>query len=287
MPEQLVNLNPFNIRKACDRNYNALVIGKRGTGKSTVISDILYFSNKKKIPRVCIFSGTEEANGFYRQFIPPTFIYNDSNVEKHLEIILQSQKDLTNKKNLGKMSKDKDIRITIVLDDVGYKKGILKSEVVRQIAMNGRHYSISIIIACQYCMHAPVDVRTNTDFVYVMKQSADLETLYKSFFNGFKNKKDFKTVLDACTSNYECFVLDNIIPTTDISEACFFYKAKLGRKFKFGCKKLWDYNNMWHLSDEEVYRRREKLKKLTGKTSGRSSSSKKNGIIVNKKKTKH
>ena len=136
-------------------------------------------------------------------------------------------------------------------------------------------------------MDAPVDVRTNTDFVFVMKQNSCVENLYKNFFSGFDKKKDFKTVLDACTKNYECLVLDNTRPTTDVSEVCFFYKAKLGRKFKFGCKKSWEYHQKWHLTDEERFARKLKLQKLTKNNGSTYQTSKKsNGIVVNKKNSK-
>lgn len=257
---QHLSVGSFDIKSACDKKFNALLVGKRNTGKSTVIQDILYYANKTNIPRVCVFSGTEEANGFYRQFVPTTFIYNDSCVEEQLTEILKSQKDLTKRKKWNLIPEDTDLRILIVLDDVGYKKGTLRSEVLRQIFMNGRHYSITMVLACQYIMDAPVDIRTNCDFVYVLKQTSCIENLHRTFFSGFDKKRDFKTVLDLCTQNYECLVLDNTKPTTDVSQVCFYYKAKLGRQFKFGSSALWNYHSKWNLSEEEKFMRDEKLK---------------------------
>ena len=289
--DKLLNLTSFNLKKACSTNFNALLIGKRNTGKSTLVNDVLYFTNLNKTPRVCVFSGTEEANGNYAQFIPSTFIYNDNNVEQNLQNILDQQKILTKKKILGRLPKNCDIRITLILDDIGYKRGTLRSEVVRQIAMNGRHYGISMVVACQYVCDCPVDVRTNTDYVFVLKQNGCIINLYKNFFSGFDKKKDFKTVLDACSNNYECLVLDNTKPTTNIAEVCFFYKAKLGRKFRFGSKDLWTYHNRWGMSDNERFLRNEKLQKKMKQSKqidDKSVSEKRlsNGLIVNKKKNK-
>ena len=285
MTEQHLNVESFNIRDSCSKKFNALLIGKRNTGKSTVIQDILYYANKSNIPRICIFSGTEEANGFYKQYVPTTFIFNDSAVEEQLVCILDSQKDLTFRKKMGLVPKDTDISILIVLDDVGYKRGTLRSEVLRQIFMNGRHYSITMVLACQYIMDAPVDIRTNSDFIYVMKQNSCIENLYKTFFSGFDKKRDFKTVLDLCTQNYECLVLDNTKPTTDISQVCFYYKAKLGRKFKFGSKDLWNYHSKWNMTDVDKYMRDEALKRKTVSDYGKAAP--KGGLVVTKKKRKH
>ena len=43
-------------------------IGKRNTGKSTLVKDIMY--HKKHLPAGIVLSGTEEGNHFYSEFIP-------------------------------------------------------------------------------------------------------------------------------------------------------------------------------------------------------------------------
>lgn len=278
--QTVLNLSAFNIRASCKKLFNAILIGKKNTGKSTVIQDILYYLSKSGLPRVCVFSGTEEANGFFRQYVPGTFIFDGSNVENQLKTILETQQHLTKQKQYGKIPSDTDIRITIVLDDLGYARSILKKEVIRQIFMNGRHYGISMIISCQYCMDISVDLRTNADFIYVLKQNnaSSIKNLYENYFGGFENKRDFQTVLEACTQNYQCLVLDNTIPTTDVQIVCFWYKAKLGRKFRVGSPEFWNFHDRWHLSEEERYVQQEKLRGIRGS----SSSSKKGGIVVNK-----
>ena len=42
-------------------------IGKRNTGKSTLVKDIMY--HKKHLPAGIVLSGTEEGNHFYSDFI--------------------------------------------------------------------------------------------------------------------------------------------------------------------------------------------------------------------------
>ena len=67
-----LNITSFDLKNACKKDFNCLLIGKRNTGKSTLGNDILYFINQNKVPRVCVFSGTEEANGNYGQYVPNT-----------------------------------------------------------------------------------------------------------------------------------------------------------------------------------------------------------------------
>lgn len=255
MGDRTLNLAAFNIRKCCSKLFNAIVVGKKHTGKSTLIQDMLFYLAKSGVPRVCVFSGTEESNGFYKQFIPGTFIFDDNNVENRLECIIKSQKKLSMQKQLGYVDPNLDTRIVIVLDDVGYRKDILKSEIIRQIFMNGRHHHVILIVACQYCMDVGIDLRTNADYVYVLKQNSvsSIKNLHKNYFGAFEKRKELKTVLDACTQNYQCLVLDNTKPSTMVSDVCFWYQAKLGRKFRVGCPQLWDFHDKWFVSDAERY----------------------------------
>lgn len=280
----VVSLEAFDIKKSCSKLFNAILVGKKNTGKSTVIQDILYYSMKNNIPRVCIFSGTEEANGYFNQFVPGTFIFNGDDVENKLESILEKQKEMTKQIKLGKLSKDTDIRILIILDDLGYAKKIMKTKVLRQIFMNGRHYGISMCLSCQYVMDIGIDLRTNADFVYVLKQNSasSIKNLYESYFSAFEKKRHFQTVLESCTDNYGCLVLDNSIPTTDVEAVCFWYKAKLGRKFRIGSPEFWKFHDRWHLTEEESYEQSQRLKNLQ-----ESAASAKGGIIVKKAKKRH
>ena len=99
--ERTLNLSAFDVKRCCQNLFNAIVVGKKHTGKSTLIHDVLFYLSKTGVPRVCVFSGTEESNGFYKQFIPGTFIFDDKDVENRLEVIVENQKKLAMKKQLG------------------------------------------------------------------------------------------------------------------------------------------------------------------------------------------
>lgn len=260
MGERTIKLSAFDIAKACSKNFNAVVVGKKHTGKSTVIKDILHNAHKHKVPRFCVFSGTEESNGFYREFIPDLFIFDDNNVEGKLKEIVESQKKIALKKKMGEIDESLDSRILIVLDDVGYKKNTLKCETLRQIFMNGRHHQISLIVACQYCMDLGIDLRTNADYVYVLKQNniSSIKNLHETYFGTFNKKKDFQTVLEACTQNYQCLVLDNTKPSTITSQVCFWYKAKFGKTFKIGSPEVWKYHHRWYITDQQRFKHKTK-----------------------------
>jgi ATPase subunit of ABC transporter with duplicated ATPase domains len=58
-----------------------VVVGKPGTGKTTLIASILY-AKKHIFPVGLFMSGSEDSNGFYRRIAPSTFVFNDYSEEQ-------------------------------------------------------------------------------------------------------------------------------------------------------------------------------------------------------------
>lgn len=235
MEEKVITVKKFNLKKACQSfSFNALIIGKRNTGKSTLVNDFLYYTKKNKFPKTYVFSKYHE--NIYEKYVQKSVISDERCVEKSLNIILEKQKKLTYDKRHGRIPQSKDIRLLLVLDDMNYKTGILRSEVLRWIFMDGRNFGISTVCCVQYVCDAPVDLRCNAYYVFVFSQyNCCIVNLYKSFFATiFDKKRYFKAVLDACTTDYECLVLDR---NTFYEDCCFFYKSKLGsQEFFFATK---------------------------------------------------
>lgn len=252
-----LSLRSFNMRDIClGSNFNAVIVGKKGSGKSTVIQDMMYYLSKSNVPRICVFSGTEVANGFYSQHVPPTFIFNGDDVQERLQSIMQHQIDLGIKKNVGEIDENTDTRVVIILDDLGFKKKLFGSDVMKEMFMNGRHHGIIMIIAIQYVKSLTPALRTNTDVVFVMKQndSPSKQSLYESYFGIFDKPAEFRNVLEGCTENFSSMVMDNRgAPSSHIPNHVFWYKAKLGRKFKIGAAQLWAYHDRWFMSAEDRY----------------------------------
>ena len=91
-------------------------IGKRNTGKSTLVKDIMYY--KKHLPAGIVLSGTEEGNHFYSEFIPDLFVYGDYDRDA-IERVMSRQRKLVGagKTNCGAF---------MLLDDCMYDSKFLK-----------------------------------------------------------------------------------------------------------------------------------------------------------------
>ena len=211
-------------------------IGKRGTGKSTLVSDILYHC--RKIPMGVAISATEDGNAYYSQFIPDIFIHTEYKSDVINQIITRQ------KKVVNKSKKDPNNDAFVLLDDCMYDKKMIRDPNIRGIFMNGRHWRIVFMLTMQYCMDLPPDLRANIDFVFVMRENIiqNQEKIYKNFFGIFPHVEVFKEVMNACTEGFDCLVLDNTSRSNKITDCVYWYRAKPDRKFKIGSKQLWDYH---------------------------------------------
>lgn len=228
-----LELKKFNPKKIED-NGVCVFIGKRRTGKTTLVTDILY--HKKYLPAGIVMSGTEEGNSYYQQYIPDTFVYNEYKSDT-IEKVIERQK-------LQLRKKGSDPNLFILIDDCMYDKKMIRDKNMRTIFMNGRHWKIFFMLTMQYCMDLSPDLRSNVDYVFVLRENIiqNREKIYKNFFGIFPSFDMFTQVMDQCTENYECLVLDNTSKSNKIEDVVFWYKAKQHPKgsFRVGSNSFWN-----------------------------------------------
>jgi len=228
---QLKKFKPENMPddKVC------VFIGKRGTGKSTLVTDILYA--KRHIPVGIVMSATEEGNHHYKKFVPDLFIYGDYDRDA-IERVLDRQKKIVSSTSKTNSS------AFILLDDCMYDRRFMKDVCIRQCFMNGRHWKLFFMLTMQYCMDLSPDLRANVDYVFILRENViqNREKLYKSFFGIFPTFEMFNQVMTSCTENYECLVLDNTSKSNKIQDCVFWYKAKPRENFKIGSPQIWNFH---------------------------------------------
>ena len=237
-------------------------IGKRNTGKSFLCKDLLYFH--QDIPVGTVISATEGANQFYSSIIPPLFIHGEYN-ENIVSNVLKRQKKVVDQyvaqKEQSGGSKDIiDPRAFLILDDCLYDNSWTKSKDVRSLFMNGRHYKIMFIITMQYALGIPPNLRTNIDYVFILRENIiqNRKRLYDGYAGMFPTFEIFCQVMDQCTENYECLVVHNNAKSNRIEDQVFWYKAESRGEFKMGSRCFWDhhesnYNKNYDMDNEEEF----------------------------------
>jgi hypothetical protein len=115
-----------------------VLIGKRDTGKSFLVRDLLYY--QQEIPIGTVISGTEEGNGFYGKMVPRLFIHNEYN-SAIIENILKRQRTVLNqvKKEIETYKRSSiDPRAFVILDDCLYDNTWSRDKLMRLLFMNGK-----------------------------------------------------------------------------------------------------------------------------------------------------
>lgn len=230
-----LNISSFN-PKIIEKDATMVLIGRRRSGKSYALRDILY--NVRDIPYGTIISGTEHASPFFSDFVPSTFIFDE--YKPHIpESIIERQSKL--KRKAKKEGKDpSEGKFFLIFDDCLYDDKWTRDKVVRELFMNGRHYNIMYIVTMQYPLGIPPALRSNVDWVFIFQDynSDNREKIYKSFGGALGSKEAFDTVMDSL-GDHECLVIHNSNKSRRIEDRVFWFKAKERVNFKMGCEAYW------------------------------------------------
>lgn len=242
-------------------------IGKRGTGKSYLVRDLLFYH--QDIPIGTVISGTEENNDFYSSIVPRLFIHNEYN-SAIVENILKRQRQIFKqiKSDMATYHRTEiDPRAFVVMDDCLYDDSWARDKLMRLLFMNGRHWKIMLVITMQYPLGIPPALRTNVDYTFILRENImnNRKRIYENYAGMFPTFEAFCQVMDQCTENYECLVINNNSQSNKLSDQIFFYKADMHGEFRLGSNEFWELSqSMPEEGNEEQYDPRRYKKRSAG-----------------------
>ena len=230
-----------------------VLIGRRDTGKSFLVRDLLYYH--QDIPIGTVVSGTEEGNGFYGKLVPKLFIHNEYNTAI-IENILKRQRGVLKqiKREMEQFKRSTiDPRTFVILDDCLYDNTWARDKMMRLLFMNGRHWKVMLLITMQYPLGIPPALRTNIDYVFILREPyiANRKRIYENYAGMFHTFESFCQVMDQCTENFECLVINNNAKSNKLQDQVFWYKADAHNDFKLGSKEFWELSKQINDDDDE------------------------------------
>jgi len=255
-----LSLKKFDMRsikfKASESGSGPVIvlIGRRDTGKSFLVRDLLY--HHQDIPVGTVISGTEAGNGFYGKIVPRLFIHDEyssgiiENVMKRQKLVLKELK----KQPAARLSSAAiDPRSFVIMDDCLYDDKWTRDKLMRMLFMNGRHWKIMLVITMQYPLGVPPNLRTNIDYVFILREPvrANKKRIYENYAGMFPTFASFEQVMDQCTENYECLVIDNNVKSNSLEDCIFWYKAESRPDFRLGSREYWDLSKDLGSDDED------------------------------------
>jgi hypothetical protein len=173
------------------------IIGRRAAGKSHLLRDILYHMSERFHDGVA-FTTTK----MFGECMNPDHVL-DSFRPDVLENMVRFQRQ---RRAMGKTP----IPLFCVLDDCFYSASELECPVIREIMINGRALSITLLVTTSYLM-SPHTLCANVHFTLCMKEDilCKLNDLWNHGFAEFKTIDEFITTMDQATLDHGVLGVDH------------------------------------------------------------------------------
>ena len=237
-----MNIKRFDITSIPDDSV-IVFLGKRRTGKSWLVKDLLYYH--RDIPIGTFISATEIANKFYGNIVPSLFIHDEYTPNLIMNVcnrqkIIKKKMDRIEARSGAPCNIDK--RALLIMDDCLYDNSWVYDKNILQLFLNGRHWGVMFMITMQHPMGIPPCLRTNIDYVFILRDNnvKNRKKIYENYASMFPSFSVFETIMTQCTENHECLVIQINSESNKLQDQVFWYKASPHPDFRIGAKEFWD-----------------------------------------------
>jgi hypothetical protein len=213
-----------------------VIIGKPGTGKTTLITSLLY-EKSHVFPMGLAMSGTEDSNGHYSKIFPSTFVFNS--LDK--PVIEQ----FVNRQKLAKQHLPNPWGV-LLLDDCTDDPKLFNDPLFLGLYKNGRHWKMLFILSLQYALDIKPAIRTNIDGTFILRETnlRNRKILWENFAGVIPDFAIFNSVLDQMTDDYTALYIHNATTSNKMEDCVFWYKAKpVPNDFRMGSDDYWDFHD--------------------------------------------
>lgn len=250
-----------------DSDGVVFICGLRGSGKSTVVKDIIY-KRRKSFNAFVGIAPTEDSKKMFRTMTPFTFIYDNADRDT-LEQIVTTQRQITNHRKLKakRTGTPHERKITLICgDDIFKDRKTANNEQMGDIVMNGRHDDLCLILNAQVARDFDKRYRQNvTTAIFCREEGAEsIRAIFDMFFRGmFKNEIMFRNFFLRVTEDRNVLVFQKgrgKVKKKSAFDNLYRYKANPNiPKFRIGHQGLWylHYMKCTNRAEQEARRQEE------------------------------
>ena len=194
--------------------FIAVLYGRKCSGKSVLIRYVCY-EYRNDFSYIVVISASNDANGYYSEFLPEKFIHTAYDPAL-IESIIEKQIEL---------QKTKKSQMLLILDDIlgceGLNMGTAQSrpELMRIFTQN-RHMGISLIVSTQAVKQVPRVLRNNCDRACIFRSlNQALADLYEEYSH--MQKREFYDFVQKYTANHHILIFNSLEQDPSRTFACF------------------------------------------------------------------
>jgi hypothetical protein len=202
-----------------------LILGKRGTGKTTLISNILKHQN---IPIGVIVAASDSNLTHYHKLkskINTELIVHEVYSSTLIANVIAVQSVVHKKQKIA------DKRMVVVFDDSTYtftnSTWARNKPMFNLVTTCACHLSTMVIFGMSYPVGIPPNISVQIDYIFVFNDANiyNRKRIYNHYFGMIPSFEMFCQIMDACTDDYECLVIDNTVQSNEPVDRLFWYKA--------------------------------------------------------------
>ena len=142
-----------------------VLLGARATGKS-VLSEKIFSVVSNQFDIGFGMTRTHDTAKNWQKYIADSLIYNNGVDKDELKNIVEGLRALTETEDASGI-----LKVFGILDDVTSDAGMLKTDVIKDIYNNGRHYHIFFVLLMQYLVSMGPEIRGQVDYWFVMRNT--------------------------------------------------------------------------------------------------------------------
>jgi hypothetical protein len=260
---------------------NIAVIGKKMSGKTSLASWLMYYTQKKHKLAV-IFSKTCEMthvfDGPVNQLLQNK--QYSSKIMKQIQNMQICSTEINEEREKHNKRKKRD-GIMIIIDDLSAdaktkENNWTKDTNFLEFMFDGRHYKITFILCVHDPMIIPSMARENLDYIVIAQNltNAAFEKFYKHYWQDtFDDKITLKQTMEKCTQEYKMMVINRkkmlntkINSISDIVSYIDVQNPKKIPKYRFGSKSINKILDKIYDKDWQRKARKSAMGKLMNKT---------------------
>lgn len=212
----------FSMKDQLVEGCTALIVGKRCSGKSILLFDIMSHMSGWFNYGLAL-SPTQSSRKKFASCMPRSFIDHQSpeRLEEFVTIV--------NAEFDKAMARGREPRsVYLLCDDVAYDDKFMRCKTLQEVFLNGRQFNCTCVMVAQYIMKCSPSLRGNSDYVFCFwdNNQRNQEKIWEYWFN-MMPKPLFKEVFQECTRDYGVLVMDVRASATsrDWHDCVFWYKA--------------------------------------------------------------